>query len=145
VHRPEYLELLEQKPFVHLSTFGGADVGCVVALEVFRIIEDEGLLENAAARGEQLRVGLERLGGIYPGLVKEARGKGLMVGIEYREGLGAEMSRELAGRGVLVLMSGNEPAVHRVMPSLGITEAQVDKVLRAFEDSLAAILERRHG
>jgi putrescine aminotransferase len=143
VFRSRYLDLLDQRPFVHLSTFGGADVGCAVALEVFRILEDEGLLENATARGDQLRAGFERLVGIYPGLLKETRGKGLMIGVEYHEALGARMARELAGRGVLVLMSGNDPAVQRVMPSLGITAEQTDRVLAAFEDALAAILEAR--
>jgi putrescine aminotransferase len=143
VFRGRYLDLLDQRPFVHLSTFGGADVGCAVALEVFRILEDEGLLENATARGDQLRIGFDRLVGIYPGLVKEVRGKGLMVGVEYHDALGAQMARELAGRGVLVLMSGNDPAIQRVMPSLGITAEQADRVLAAFEDALAAVLEAR--
>ena len=84
VFRSAYLALLDQRPFVHLSTFGGADVGCIVALEVFRILEEEGLIENASARGAQLAAGFARLAGIYPGLVKEARGRGLMMGIEYQ-------------------------------------------------------------
>jgi putrescine aminotransferase len=142
VFRHQYLGLLDEQPFVHLSTFGGSDVGCAVALEVFKVLEEEGLLENAEARGLQLREGLERLIKVYPGLVKEVRGKGLMIGIEYQEGLGRRMARELAGRGVLVLMSGNDPAVQRVMPSLGISPDQVDRVVQAFEDSLAAILEQ---
>lgn len=141
--RQPYLELLEQRPFVHLSTFGGADVGCVVALEVFDILEEEGLMENAVARGEQLEAGFARLGGIYPQLVKESRGRGLMRGVEYQEPIGAQMAKQLASRGVLVLMSGNDPAVQRVMPVLGISEQQVAEVLGAFEDSLAAILEAK--
>ena len=143
VFRSAYLELLDKRPFVHLSTFGGADVGCVVALEVFRILEEEGLIENATARGAQLAAGFERLGGIYPGLVKEARGRGLMMGVEYHEPLGPQMAKQLASRGVLVLMSGNDPAIQRVMPVLGISAEQVDEVLGAFEDSLAAILEAK--
>ena len=53
------------------------------------------------------------------------------------------MAKQLASRGVLVLMSGNDPAVQRVMPVLGISAEQVDEVLGAFEDSLAAILEAK--
>ncbi|MFY9614686.1 MAG: aminotransferase class III-fold pyridoxal phosphate-dependent enzyme [Candidatus Dormiibacterota bacterium] len=143
VYRSDYLALLDKRPFVHLSTFGGADVGCVVALEVFAILEDEGLLENATTRGEQMAAGFERLAGIYPQLLKETRGKGLMRGVEYHEPIGPQMSRQLASRGVLVLMSGNDPAIQRVMPVLGISQEQVDTVLGAFEDSLAAILEEK--
>ena len=66
-----------------------------------------------------------------------------MRGVEYHQPLGAQMARELASRGVLVLMSGNDPAIQRVMPTLGISAEQVDEVLGAFEDSLAAILEAK--
>ena len=65
------------------------------------------------------------------------------MGVEYHEPLGAQMARELASRGVLVLMSGNDPAIQRVMPVHGISAEQVDEVLGAFEDSLAAILEAK--
>jgi acetylornithine/succinyldiaminopimelate/putrescine aminotransferase len=143
VYRSDYLGLLDKRPFVHLSTFGGADVGCLVALEVFAILEDEGLLESATARGDQMAAGFDRLAGIYPQLLKEARGKGLMRGVEYHEPIGPQMARQLASRGVLVLMSGNDPAIQRVMPVLGISPQQVDTVLGAFEDSLAAILEEK--
>ena len=143
VFRGEYLDFLRTHPFIHLSTFGGSDVGCVVALEVFRVLEDEGLLENASGRGEQLRAGFVRLHSIYPSLVTEVRGRGLMMALQYSEDqLGPRMARELAERGVLAIMSGNEPSVMRVMPPLTITGEQVDTVLRAFEDAMAAILEK---
>ena len=142
VFRARYLDFLRARPFAHLSTFGGADIGCRVALEVFRVIDDEHLLENATQRGEQFRSGFERLRAIYPELVAEVRGRGLMLALRYTEGtLGVRMARELAERGVLCIMSGTEPAVMRVMPNLVISAAQVDTVLRGFEDSFASVLE----
>jgi len=142
VFRSEYLDFLRAHPFIHLSTFGGADVGCVVALEVFRILEEEGLLENATQRGEQFQAGFTRLLSIYPSMVTDVRGRGLMMALQYTEDqLGPRMTKELAERGVLAMMSGNDPSVMRVMPCLGITAEQVDRVLRGFEDAMAAILE----
>lgn len=142
VFRSAYLDFLQAHPFIHLSTFGGADIGCVVALEVFQVLEDEGLIDSAAERGGQFQDGFTRLLNIYPQLVTEVRGRGLMIALKYGEDqLGVRMAKELSGRGVLAIMSGNEPSVMRVMPCLTISEEQVERVLGAFEDSMAALLE----
>ncbi len=45
-------------PGDHGSTFGGGPVPCAGALAVLDVIEDEGLLANAAAMGDRLRDGL---------------------------------------------------------------------------------------
>ena len=37
---------LRENPFIHISTFGGAEVGCFVALEVLEILEEPGFLEH---------------------------------------------------------------------------------------------------
>ena len=78
---------------LHGSTFSGYALGCVAALETLRIIKDERLSENAAARGQELLDGLRaRLAG-HP-MVREVRGRGLLVGIE----LGPPDSGGLFGR-----------------------------------------------
>jgi acetylornithine/succinyldiaminopimelate/putrescine aminotransferase len=99
------------------------------------------LIERAAQRGEQFQNGFHRLRGIYPQLLDEVRCKGLMMALRYKSDVGARIAKELAHRGVLCVMSGTEPSLQRVMPSLVISEEQVDKVLRAFEDSFAAVME----
>jgi adenosylmethionine-8-amino-7-oxononanoate aminotransferase len=67
--------------FVHGFTYSHHVVGSAVAAEVLRILEDEGLVEASAAKGEQLRALLhERLDG-HPN-VGEIRGRGLLLGIE---------------------------------------------------------------
>ena len=53
-------EFLIPNPFIHLSTFGGSDLACAVALEVLAVIEETGLVEHAAAMGERLFAGLRR-------------------------------------------------------------------------------------
>lgn len=66
---------------LHSTTFGGNALACAAALETLRILDDERLADNAAARGAELMSGLkQRLAG-HP-LVREIRGEGLLVGIE---------------------------------------------------------------
>ena len=50
--------MLTLKPGEHGSTFGGNPVACRVAMEAVSVLQDEGLIENAIERGEQLRAGL---------------------------------------------------------------------------------------
>jgi adenosylmethionine-8-amino-7-oxononanoate aminotransferase len=67
--------------FVHGFTYSHHVVGSAVAGEVLRILEDEGLVDAAAAKGDRLKALLdERLGG-HPN-VGEIRGRGLLLGVE---------------------------------------------------------------
>ena len=137
-------EFLIPNPFIHLSTFGGSDVACAVALEVLATIEDEGLVENAAARGKKLHAGLAAIAAAHPEQVKEVRGIGLMAGIEYAEdSMGPRMSYHLANHGVLAVYSGNQPSVMRLMPSLVVTDADIDHLLTALDQALDDLVHGR--
>ena len=66
-------------PGSHGTTFGGTPLGCAVSLETFAAIENEDLLANSRARGEQLVTLLNEAR--LPGVAK-VRGVGLMVAVE---------------------------------------------------------------
>jgi adenosylmethionine-8-amino-7-oxononanoate aminotransferase len=67
--------------FVHGFTYSHHVVGAAVAAEVLRILEEEGLVEAAAAKGARLEALLrDQLGG-HPN-VGEIRGRGLLMGVE---------------------------------------------------------------
>ena len=65
------------------TTFGGNHLGCAGALAVLDVIEQEGLVDNAAKVGEYLIATLtaEMKAGNLPHVV-DVRGEGLMIGIE---------------------------------------------------------------
>ncbi len=67
VFTEELREFLIPNPFIHLSTFGGSDLACAVALEVIAVIEETGLVEHAAAMGERLFAGLDAIAARAPG------------------------------------------------------------------------------
>src|SRR5258708_1157858 len=97
-------ELLESwGPGTHGSTYGGNPVACAAALATIELLEG-GLVENAAARGEQALAGLTRLMAAHPGLITDLRGKGLMLGIEFDSAEHAEeVQWEAFQSGLLVL------------------------------------------
>ena len=68
-------------PGNHGSTFGGGPLACRAGLETLRIIEEDDLRANAAARGAQIRSGMARALQGAAGVVS-IRGQGLMIGIE---------------------------------------------------------------
>lgn len=67
--------------FKHGHTYGAHPTACAAALEVQRVIQDEGLLVQVQAMGERLRQGLEVRLGQHPH-VGDIRGRGLFQAIE---------------------------------------------------------------
>jgi acetylornithine aminotransferase len=113
------------QPGNHGTTFGGNPLAMRAGVETIRIMEEDGLLENAAKVGAHLREALERELGGLPG-VKEIRGQGLMLGIELNRPCGALMQRALdAG----LLLSVTADSVIRLVPPLIITPAEADEVV----------------
>jgi acetylornithine/N-succinyldiaminopimelate aminotransferase len=101
-------------PGNHGTTFGGNPLAMRAGVETLRIMEEEGLLANAAKVGTALRTGLAReLNGVAG--VKEIRGQGLMLGIELDRPCG-----EILGRAAKagLLLSVTADSVIRLVPPL---------------------------
>lgn len=131
-------------PFLHLSTFGGSDLGCRVALATIDWLLAQDLPGHARRMGERFAMGFAVLLERYPELLTEVRGRGLMLGLQFADGsIGPRLSPLLAERGVVAIYSGNDPSVMRLQPPLVITPEEVDLVLEALDGALAAL--RRQG
>lgn len=143
VFREELGDFLITNPFVHLSTFGGSDLGAVVALAVIDELLTKDLPGHAARMGERFRAGFDTLVDRYPAILREVRQKGLMMGLQYTDdSLGPRMSYQLAQNGVMAIFTGNDTSVMRLMPSLVIQPEEVDDVLGALDLSMAAIMRQ---
>ena len=127
-------------PLIHLSTFGGADIGCLVAIAAINHIRENSLWENAVSRGKELLAGLKEIVADNSSVLKEARGAGLLAGVETT---GAEIAgsfcRGLAANGVIALPSPGNAAVVRFLPPLDITEDEIRKVIGAAAESAKSI------
>jgi len=133
----ELMDFFIPHPFIHLSTFGGSDLGCIVGLATIDYIEKNHLAEHAAQMGDRFRAGFDSLLKDYPDLLLEVRQKGLMMGLQYtNSSLGPRLTKKLADRGVIAVYTGNDPTICRFMPPLVITPDEVDFVLNALGDSM---------
>ncbi len=136
-------DFLIANPFIHLSTFGGSDLGAVVALAVIDYILENDLPAHAARMGERFRAGFDTLVDRYPAILREVRQKGLMMGLQYTDdSLGPRMSYQLAQHGVMAIFTGNDTSVMRLMPSLVIQPEEVDEVLNALDLAMAGIMRQ---
>lgn len=120
---------------VHPNTYAAHPVACAAALANIRIMEQDHLVENAAAMGARLREGLESaVGGKR--IVGEVRGRGLMVCAEFVEPNGSgrpldgaqvsTLDRKAWERGAIVYARGS---VVRLAPPLCITKDEVDALV----------------
>ena len=119
----------------HGNTFGGSPVICAAGLATLRVLDEEGLVENAREAGRYFREGLAALA--HPA-VREIRGMGLIIGVELKSRV-TPVLRGLMERGVLALPAGN--TVLRFLPPLSINRAEIDQVVAATHESLDALGE----
>ena len=113
-------------PGNHGTTFGGNPLAMRAGIETLRIMEEEGLLANAAAMGERITAGLTAALKGLPGFV-EIRGQGLMLRIELDR-----LCNELLGRAAKeagLLISVTADSVIRLLPALILSAAEADEIV----------------
>lgn len=124
------------QPGNHGTTFGGNPLAMRAGVETIRIMEEDGLLENAARVGSHLKEALAReLGGLKG--VKEIRGQGLMIGMELAKPCGV-LTQRAADAGLLISVTADN--VVRLLPPLIMTTAQADEVVAILAPLVKAFL-----
>ena len=113
------------QPGNHGGTFGGNPLAMRAGVETIRIMEKDGLLDNASKVGAHLKAGLEKALAGKPG-VKEIRGFGLMLGVELDKPCGV-LTNRCAEAGLLISVTAD--SVVRMVPPLIMTIAEADEVL----------------
>lgn len=117
---------------IHLSTFGGADLGCLVAISCLEVIIKNRLWENSTERGRQLKKGLENIVADKPASLKTVRGEGLLLGLETEDKATAKKYvSALAESGLVALPTPLNGSVIRFTPAIDITAEQIDDILEA--------------
>jgi ornithine--oxo-acid transaminase len=127
------------RPGDHGSTFGGNPLAAAVGLEALRVLEDEDLVAQSAAKGAWLLAGLRD---IDSPLVREVRGRGLFIGLEIdpAKARARAVVERLMARGLL--SKETHATVVRLAPPLAIPQsllewslAQIREVLEEMEET----------
>jgi ornithine--oxo-acid transaminase len=121
-------------PGEHGSTFGGNPLACAVAMEALKVIQEEGLMENAANLGELLRAGIRSLNSPMISLV---RGKGLLNAIVINDpnpDAAWDLCLRMKNNGLLAKPTHGDKI--RFAPPLVITQTQVEDAIGIIKGSL---------
>ncbi|MDO4795153.1 MAG: aspartate aminotransferase family protein [Brachymonas sp.] len=124
------------EPGNHGTTFGGNPLAMRAGVETLRIVQEEGLLHNAATVGERLKNALQAgLAGVAG--VRDIRGQGLMLGIELDKPCGALLAQG-AERGLLFSVTADR--VVRLVPPLILSRAEADEIVATLVPLIKAFL-----
>ena len=115
----------------HGTTFGGNPLATAASNAVLAEIERASLVENAAARGEQLRAAISA---IDSPLVTEVRGAGLLIGIGLSEPIAQTVVDNAMTLGLIV--NAPNPTSIRIAPPLIIGDAEIAEFTTKFTQAL---------
>jgi acetylornithine/succinyldiaminopimelate/putrescine aminotransferase len=141
---------------VHSTTFKGGVLAMAAGLASLAVLDDEGLVDNAARTGEALSAALKSLAERYD-VLADVRGRGLMIGLEFgkpsslrartnwnmlqkaRVGLFAQMVvvALFQRHRILTQVSGDHMEVIKLIPPLMIGDTEV----KLFAESFGEVLE----
>ncbi len=131
--------VFHEDPFIHISTFGGAEVGCRVAKRVLEISSSAGFLahvnEMAALFAGRVRKLREKHGGFLVGF----RQLGLMMGLELKDELsGPLLTKTAYDHDLLVVYAGNDTSVCQFLPPLTVGPDDVDGITERLDKAIAS-------
>jgi acetylornithine/succinyldiaminopimelate/putrescine aminotransferase len=141
---------------VHSTTFGQNELAMAAGLATLQVLDQERLIERAAAMGEKLLKGLSALQERHE-MIADVRGKGLMIGIEFKAPRSLSLraawtAAETARKGLfaqLVVMAlmrehrtltqvaGPDVNIIKLLPALIIGDEEVGTIVAAFDAVMA--------
>ena len=131
-------------PFIHISTFGGSELGCRVAQRVLEISSSPDFLNNVNKIAEQFDQGIKKLLDTHKGFLIGLRQMGLMMGIEMKDELcGPVLTKAAYDQGLLMVYANNDKSVVQFLPPLTITNIEVDIVLKKLDKALKSARKLR--
>ncbi len=142
VLRPEVIAEFGAKAR-YFNTFGGNAVAAATAMAVLQVIEDEGLMQNAARVGTRFRAGLQDLAARHAAL-GEIRGAGLFLAADIvtdgqpDRARAARIVNALRMERILISATGAEGHILKIRPPLVFSDANAD----LFLDKLDTVLQR---
>jgi len=121
---------IKAKHFMLGTTFGGNHLACAAALAVLEVIEQESLMQNAAAVGDYLQTALKAIPEI-----SGVRGYGLMIGFDVPDSH-KNLKKDLLFKHK-IFTGEAKPNVIRLLPSLALTMEDATSFIEALKAAIA--------
>lgn len=125
---------LHQDGFGHISTMGGAELGCVVAMKTLEIVQRPEVRTMVRYISDYVRHGLNQIMSAYPDFFIGIRQHGVVMGLQFNHEQGAKpVMRHLYHNGVWAIFSTLDPSVLQFKPGLLMTQPECEDLLRRVE------------
>jgi len=144
--RPEYERVFHADPFIHVSTFGGAEIACPVAMKVLEMAADPAFLAHVDELAAVFRQGFDQLRRAHPRVLVGLRQLGLMMGIEMvHEACGPLFSKAAFDNGLLSVFANNDPRIAQLLPPLIIDRPLAGEILERVDAALGQVEQMMAG
>lgn len=138
--REELESVFHPDPFIHISTFGGAEVGCPVALKVLEISSDPAFLHHVQEMAAVFAEGFARLTEKHPTVLVRLRQLGMMMGIEMvNPYCGPLFSKAAYDAGLLCVYAYNDTRIAQFLPPLIIDRPLAEEILQRVDAALSGV------
>jgi acetylornithine/succinyldiaminopimelate/putrescine aminotransferase len=121
---------LTEDGFAHMSTFGGAELGCIAAMKTLEICSRPETRSMVHYLADFLRDGLEQIRADHDDWFVGIRQDGLVIGLEFDHPRGAmHVTKALYDQGVWAIFSTLDPRVLQFKPGLLLTPELAEELL----------------
>lgn len=143
-YQERFESLFKKDPFIHISTFGGSEVGCFAALEVLHTITDKSFLEAVNIHAEYLKEEFNLLLRQYD-FFTDFRQKGLFMGLVFKDRATCmTILKILTDNGIFAVYANNDPKVLQFLPPLIISNQEILHLMKAMKGAFAKMKSIRY-
>ena len=126
-------------PFIHVSTFGGAEIGCLVAQRVLEISAEAAFLSHVNRLADEFAEALQSLRRTHSKFLVAVRQLGLMMGLVLKDAQsGPILTKTAFDRDLLMIYANNDPRVCQLLPPLIMDPDRIKWVIGQIDDALGA-------
>lgn len=144
VMRKSIEAVFHEDPFIHISTFGGSELGCRVAKRVLEISSKPDFLSHVNELSGLFNDGVGEIAIKYPKFLTGLRRLGLMMGLEMKDKWsGPLLTKTAYDNDLLIVYANNDPSIGQFLPPLTMETREVGWVLEQLEKSVVAAKKLR--
>lgn len=137
---------LKEDGFGHMSTMGGAELGCIVALKVLEICQRPEVASTVRYVANYIRQGLAEIQALYPDFFVGVRQHGVIMGLEFNDPEGAKpVMKHLYEHGVWAIFSTLDPSVLQFKPGILLNQSVAEDMLRRMEIAIGLACDEVMG
>ncbi len=124
-------------PFIHVSTFGGAEIGCRIAMRVLKLSSDPNFLSHVNRLAQYFAEKTATLVQKHSKILIGLHQLGLMMGLKLKSEIcGPLLTKTAFDNDLLMIYANNDPRVCQFLPPLVMELEKVDWIMARLDKAL---------